>query len=241
MSSDDAQKSNLLIQWLLETETFEDFLTTLVDAARERSGAEGVGLTLEGDGRPMTVVSSGTVAPKLDEKQYGLDDGPCLRSLRSGEEILVDDLLTETRWGDYPGYAVACGIRSSLSLPIAPHSHTAAALNLYAAPPASFAGQDLAPLRSLAAEATGGIALARRITEAQEFADQMRTAMASRSVIDQALGVIMGQRRCTAEEAFSILRSASQHKNVKLRDLCADLITNLTGKPPTEGRFTPRA
>jgi AmiR/NasT family two-component response regulator len=73
----------------------------------------------------------------------------------------------------------------------------------------------------------------------QEFADQMRTAMRSRSVIDQALGVIMGQRRCTADEAFGILRTASQHRNVKLRDLCTELITNLTGRPPSPPGMDP--
>jgi AmiR/NasT family two-component response regulator len=42
----------------------------------------------------------------------------------------------------------------------------------------------------------------------------------------------MGQNRCTADEAFAILRSASQHRNVKLRDLAASMIENVTGKPP---------
>lgn len=123
----------------------------------------------------------------------------------------------ESRWGDYPAYAVSCGIRSSLSLPIAAHTHTAGALNLYGGPPDAFQESDLATLRSLAAQATGGIALARRISDTQEFADQLQSAMQSRSVIDHALGVIMGQRRRTADVAFGILRSASQHRNIKLR------------------------
>jgi AmiR/NasT family two-component response regulator len=44
-------------------------------------------------------------------------------------------------------------------------------------------------------------------------------------VIDQALGIIMGQRRCSADEAFSVLREVSQTSNVKLRDVAARLIT----------------
>ncbi|MEU0206548.1 ANTAR domain-containing protein [Streptomyces canus] len=64
--------------------------------------------------------------------------------------------------------------------------------------------------------------------------------MRHRSVIDQALGVVMGQRRCTAEDAFGVLRSASQHRNIKLRDLCTELITNLTGRPPTAPELRPR-
>ncbi|MDG9707251.1 GAF and ANTAR domain-containing protein [Streptomyces sp. DH10] len=241
MNADDRYDSSHITQWLLETDSLEDFLQTLADAALELSRAEGAGLTLERNGRPVTVVSAGPAAPKLDEKQYGQDDGPCLQALRSGEEIIVADMLDESRWGDYPAYAVSCGIRSSFSLPIASGTHTAGALNLYAGPADGFEQTDLTALRSLAAQATGGIALAQRISDTQEFADQLRTAMQSRSVIDQALGVIMGQRRCTADAAFGILRSASQHRNIKLRDLCTELITNLTGQAPTTPELRPRA
>jgi ANTAR domain len=42
-------------------------------------------------------------------------------------------------------------------------------------------------------------------------------ALSGRAVIDQALGIIMGQRRCSADEAFGVLREVSQTSNVKLR------------------------
>ncbi|MET9505595.1 GAF and ANTAR domain-containing protein [Streptomyces sp. NPDC006622] len=240
MNSDGTYDGGRITQWLLETDSLEEFLQSLADAALELSCSDGAGVTLERDGRPITVASAGAVAAKLDEKQYGQDDGPCLQSLRTDEEVSVPDMLDERRWGDYPAYAVSCGIRSSFSLPIAAHTHTAGALNLYAAPPDAFEHTDLAALRSLAAQATGGIALAQRINDTQEFAEHLRTAMQSRSVIDQALGVVMAQRRCTADEAFGILRTASQHRNVKLRDLCAELITNLTGRPPAAPELRPR-
>ncbi|MFJ3225082.1 GAF and ANTAR domain-containing protein [Streptomyces sp. NPDC086783] len=240
MNADDMYGSRDITQWLLDTDTLEEFLQALAESALELSQGEGVGVTVEGDGKPVTVVSAGLAAPKLDEKQYGRDDGPCLQALRTGEEVAVVDMLRESRWGDYPAYAAACGVRSSLSLPIAAHTRTAGALNLYGGPPDAFADKDLTALRFLAAQATGGIAVAQRLADTQEFTAQLQTAMQSRSVIDQALGVIMGQRRCTATEAFDTLRSASQHRNIKLRDLCAELITNVTGGPPTEPEFRPR-
>jgi hypothetical protein len=42
----------------------------------------------------------------------------------------------------------------------------------------------------------------------------------------------MGQQRCTATAAFDLLRQASQHRNRKLRDVAADIITNITGEAP---------
>lgn len=226
---------------LLETESLDHFLRALAESALDVAGeADGCGITLERQGRPVTVSSAGETATKLDEAQYGQDDGPCLQAMRTGLEVSVPDTLREKRWGGYPAYAAACGARSSLSLPIAPHSHTAGALNLYAPQPFAFDTVDLAPLRLLAAEATGAIALAQRIADSEEFAADLEAALRSRTVIDQAIGVIMGQQRCTAEKAFEVLRTASQHRNVKLRELCAELITNIVGVQPPDSRIRPR-
>ncbi|MEV5886358.1 ANTAR domain-containing protein [Streptomyces sp. NPDC052020] len=50
----------------------------------------------------------------------------------------------------------------------------------------------------------------------------------------------MGQRHCTADEVFGILRSASQHRNVKLRVVCVQLVTSVTGRPPVDPGFRRR-
>jgi transcriptional regulator with GAF, ATPase, and Fis domain len=226
---------------LLDTDTLDGFLDALAHHALDLApGADGCGVTLERQGRPVTVSSAGPSASKLDEAQYGQDDGPCLQAMRTGRTVSVPDTLRETRWDGYPAYAAACGARSSLSLPIAPRTHTAGALNLYAPAPNAFDDVDLDALRQLAAQATGAIALAQRIADAKEFAADLQTALQSRTVIDQAMGVIMGQQRCTPDQAFDVLRAASQHRNVKLRDLCAELIASITGQPPADDALRPR-
>jgi len=215
---------------LLNTEGMDGFLTALAELAMDVAPvATGCGITLERQGRPVTVTSAGHGAPKLDEAQYANGDGPCLQALRTGQEISVTKMLEEGRWGDYPAYAAAWGAHSSLSLPIAAHTHTAGALNLYAAQPDAFADADMRALRSIASQATGAIALAQRTADIQEFADDLQIALRSRSVIDQAIGVIMVQQRCGPGRAFELLRSASQHRNVKLRELCAQLIARYGG------------
>ena len=54
----------------------------------------------------------------------------------------------------------------------------------------------------------------------------------SRAVIDQALGVIMARERCPQDKAFAMLRSVSQNRNVKIRDLAARIVTQASGEPP---------
>ncbi|MDG9685404.1 GAF and ANTAR domain-containing protein [Streptomyces sp. DH18] len=225
-----------LVSLLLETDTLDDFLRALARNALLMSPtADGCGVTLERENRPLTVASAGISAPPLDEAQYGQDDGPCLEALREGHEVSVSDMREEGRWNGYPAFAVAAGTLSSLSLPIAAHSHTAGALNLYAPKENGFADADLSGLRALAAQATGAVALAQRLSDTRTFTSDLQAALQSRAVIDQAAGIVMNQRRCGPEEALRTLRTASQHRNVKLRDLCAQLVGSVSGAPPTGG------
>jgi AmiR/NasT family two-component response regulator len=60
-------------------------------------------------------------------------------------------------------------------------------------------------------------------TAHQEAANLSR-AMEHRAVIEQAKGIIMASQHCGPDEAFDLLRRASQRENRKLRDLAVDLV-----------------
>jgi AmiR/NasT family two-component response regulator len=49
--------------------------------------------------------------------------------------------------------------------------------------------------------------------------------MESRAGIEQAKGILMGQHRCSAEDAFRILVRLSQDTNRKLHDVAEALVT----------------
>jgi AmiR/NasT family two-component response regulator len=67
---------------------------------------------------------------------------------------------------------------------------------------------------------------------------QLRASLASRAMIDQAIGVIMAQQRCTATDAFVIVRTASQNRNVKLRQVAEQIVIGITGRPPPPPPFS---
>lgn len=48
-------------------------------------------------------------------------------------------------------------------------------------------------------------------------------------IIEQAKGILMAQSRCSAEEAFTMLRAASQRSNMKVRDLAQQIVTRVSG------------
>ncbi|MEU4251440.1 ANTAR domain-containing protein [Amycolatopsis sp. NPDC026612] len=53
---------------------------------------------------------------------------------------------------------------------------------------------------------------------------QLREALSSRAVIEQAKGMVMLLRGCPAAEAFGVLVAVSQQTNVKLRDVAAVVV-----------------
>ncbi|MEV6625073.1 ANTAR domain-containing protein [Amycolatopsis sp. NPDC051106] len=82
--------------------------------------------------------------------------------------------------------------------------------------------------------ATGdGAALrsARRYTAAQETIEQLRTALSSRAVIDQAKGILMALHRISADDAFGRLVEQSQNTNLKLRDVAEQFVTDVLDNP----------
>lgn len=63
---------------------------------------------------------------------------------------------------------------------------------------------------------------------------QLRQAMQSRPVIDQARGVVMVWGACSAEEAWQVLVHLSQHTNTKVRTVAAHVVAAACGEPLPE-------
>jgi len=201
------------------------FLEDLVHlTVRQTSHAEACGLTLARASRPVTVSCTGPLAARADERQYDVDDGPCLQAMREGVVVRVDDMPAETRWGPYPALAAQAGVRSSLSLPLIVEERSHGALNLYSTERAAFDGDDEKTAGRWAAQASGALAVALRIADGDAQVDALRGGLDTRTMIGQAVGLLMAQERCTADQAFGLLKLSSQRRNMKLRDVAASLV-----------------
>ena len=60
---------------------------------------------------------------------------------------------------------------------------------------------------------------------------RMQARLDSLPVIEQAKGIVMAQQRCGPEEAFDLLRRASQRANVKLHVLAAQIVDRVASPP----------
>ncbi|WP_198588213.1 GAF and ANTAR domain-containing protein [Geodermatophilus chilensis] len=220
--SDDGE----LLALLASGRDLSAFLDELVHlAARQIPHAEACGLTLNRDATGMTVASTGPLAERADERQYEVETGPCLYSMRTGTVVRVDDMAAEDRWAPYPARAVELGIRSSLSLPLVVEGRNSGALNLYATEPEVFGADDEAIGARWAGQATGALTVALRLADSDHRAESLLGGLDTRATIGQAVGLLMAQERCTADQAFDLLRIASQRRNVKLRDVAAGVVS----------------
>ncbi len=203
-----------------------EVLTEVVGIARRAlPGAEASSITLIRDDKAFTAAYDGQIAMDADELQYERGYGPCLDAGRAGELFLVTDMRTEERWPDYARHAAERGVGSSLSVPLPYQGSSIGALNNYSSQPAAFAGPESLRAGLDVAEVVA-VAVANADAHAQlgEQARNMRLAMESRAVIEQAKGVLMAQRHVDAEQAFEILREASQRYNRKLRDIALGIV-----------------
>ncbi|MBB5111303.1 AmiR/NasT family two-component response regulator [Micromonospora echinospora] len=110
----------------------------------------------------------------------------------------------------------------SIALPI--QEAVTGALNLYGSSAHAFDQSSIDLAEEFAAYAAVALANAHLYESTSTLAQQMREAMRSRAVIEQAKGIIMGQRRCSADEAFTLLAKLSQDTNRKLRDVAEALV-----------------
>ncbi|MDR6989260.1 GAF domain-containing protein [Paenarthrobacter nitroguajacolicus] len=212
-----------------DVKAFLDGMTVLGAAAMTRSTGTPIecAVTLGRRKRTATIGGSSDQAMLLDRIEQTLEQGPCIDAMDSGRPVLLDDALSSPQWGDYCGALAAAGMRSTLGVPMELGPDTAAVLNFFAPAPRTFNREAIADALTFAEHASKALRIAIRITVLNESTEDLEAASKSRSVIDTACGVIISQNRCTHEEAFAILRKASNDRNQKLRDLAQALVAGV--------------
>lgn len=203
-------------------------------ARRSIPGCDSAGVTLLERGRPITAAATDERTLVVDEAQYKVGDGPCLRAYRTGT---VQRVVVSEAYARYPDFTLAAyeaGIRSFLAAPLLVRDAGVGALNLYSSEPHGFFQIDEAVVLLFAGQAAVAVTNSQLYQGARTLSAQLEAAMAARAVIEQAKGVLMGTRGVTADAAFDLLRRTSQAQNRKLRAVAADIVAAATtGRPVT--------
>jgi hypothetical protein len=203
-------------------EVLELILTAGVDSV---PGCAAVSVALATDGRLQTAASTAPWAADLEAAQLRSGCGPVPAAAEPGSVASTANLGAEGGWSSDAAVA-ADARRSVISFGLVIGSAGPGVLSLYSDLDVHFSEAALRIGDVLAAHAASALArtLERRAYEARTEAWQR--ALASRDLIGQAKGILMEQRGLTSDEAFNMLRDASQRLNVKLRDLAEHLVTH---------------
>ncbi|HSE09208.1 MAG TPA: GAF and ANTAR domain-containing protein [Nocardioidaceae bacterium] len=169
------------------------------------------------DGRLETVSPTDEALKILDEKQYALREGPCYDAASNRPQVISPDIEHDDRYPGYGPLAAEAGVAAQAAFRLFERNGTEGALNLYSARTGSFDNLDsVADL--FRSQACVAIAYAHQITNLAE-------ALETRTTIGKAMGIVMERYQLSDERAFAFLTRLSQHRNVKLRLVAEELVT----------------
>ncbi|VXC06298.1 conserved hypothetical protein [Aeromicrobium sp. 9AM] len=166
-----------------------------------------------------TVAPTDPLVLDLDSKQYELKEGPCYDAATETAHVISPDLAADDRFPAYGPYVVGKGIRAQAGLRLFDAPASQGALNLYSHRLGAF--EDFSTLADLFAHQA-----AVAIGYAREIAD-LNDAIRTRTTIGQAVGIIMERYGLSDERAFAFLTRLSQHGNIKLRIVAAEIVADM--------------
>jgi GAF domain-containing protein len=184
-------------------------------------GARSVSVSLLHEGRFTTPASSDEGAVRVDAVQYEGNGGPCVEAAREGRRVDVCDEAGWSRWPEVHREARKQGLGSVMSLPLTADGSTIGALNVYSDRPKGFDPAEIERGSKFARVASVVLANAEAFATREAMAAQLREALETRDIIGQAKGILMERETISGEQAFDVLRRASQATNVKLRELAS--------------------
>jgi GAF domain-containing protein len=198
-------------------------------AAHAIPGADGAGVTLlQLDGtntRVQALAASAEFVTQIDDVQYRLlNEGPCITAALERRIVRSGSLAGEMMWPRFGPRVASMGVQSALSLPLLVADQLIGALNVYAYKEEVFDQRAVQLGELFAQPAAVAVHNAQILAQALTLTHQLRHALSTRPVIDQAIGLLRGRLGISAEEAFGRLRALSQNENRKLVHVARQIV-----------------
>lgn len=192
-------------------------------AAWQVAGCAGASATVWYDRELLSVAATHPDLAELADLQLAAGAGPLIDAVQTRAPVTCADTLGETRWPEYAEAALRRGIRCSVHL-VRDRSRTALVLSLFGVRPGVLDVESDPVAETLAAFGGAMLANATAYGEAQLIASQLKDAVAARSVVDQAKGVLMHAFGCDADEALRRMRTESQRRHIKVTEVARQVV-----------------
>jgi GAF domain-containing protein len=211
--------------------SIEELLVDVAEfAVHAIPGVDGAGVTVARPTEARLHVQAQAVTAEfvrhIDTLQYEIhSEGPCITSMRARRPCTSGAIGEDPRWPKFGGAVARLGVSSALSLPLLIGDQVIGVINAYGRGPDAFTDHAVAMGEKFAGPAAVSVYNAQLLVEAQRRAEQLQRALGSRSVIDQAIGIVRSRSGASAEEAFGRLVRISQSENTKLHTVAERLVT----------------
>lgn len=215
-----------LVDSLLDDFDVVDLLTELTEHCAELLDIASAGLLLADPRRQLHLMAATSEATRdLELFQLQADEGPCLDCYTTGGLVSVPDLPdAQARWPRFVAAAADAGFASVHAVPMRAAGTVLGALGLF--------GTQIGPLKDadqLLAQTLAHIACVAILSEHAPTADtvipQLRTALASRVVVEQAKGFLRESLTVSVEDAFTLLRRYAHAHGEHMTSVARRLLT----------------
>ncbi|MER7705726.1 GAF and ANTAR domain-containing protein [Kitasatospora sp. NPDC097605] len=209
-----------------------EFLHRLTEVCMTLSGVAGAGLVVaDRAGELRDIAYSSERVRRLETLQIAIGEGPCLDCHRIGDEVVVPDLREAGgRWPRFAPAALEAGFRAVRAVPLRLDGRTVGALNLFDGRATAEPGGDVPELVQALADLAVIALLHRRHGRRMTAAEEITAALADRTTIEQAKGILAEAGGLDMDVAFQVLRSHARRSGTGVADAARSLV---------EGRVTP--
>lgn len=210
---------------LFSEETVQSALDRICLLAHETiPGTAGAGVTLvRGNSRSTAAYSEQEPVLGADERQYELNEGPCLSSYEDKAVYRIDS-MPDRRWPRWSASAGGMGLASMVSVPLLVRDQAIGAMKVYSREEAHYGERDERVLTMFVEQASIVLSNVLEYSDARAAVSQVKQAIAARDLIGIAKGILMEREAVDEMGAFAMLRSASQDQGIELREIARSLI-----------------
>lgn len=172
---------------------------------------------------PAVQVCSHPDLAQLEDCAAGSGESPVLAAAVSGEPAWVSDTLRDDRFPEFSREALRLGVRSVVCAVETGRLPTGT-FTLYSVRPDRAPDYTVGLAAALLREAINAVARTVATERSRREVHHLTEAMAARSVIEQAKGMIMQAIKCDAATAFGHLSSTAQRSRRRLADVARDVV-----------------
>jgi hypothetical protein len=221
-----------LVDTLLEDFDVVDLLTELTERCAELLDVAAAGFLLADPLAQLRLLAATTEeARELELFQLQADEGPCVDCYTTGEAVSIADLNTAAeRWPRFVPAALDGGFASVHAVPMRAAGIVLGALGLFGSESGELNEADRLVAQTLAHIACVAI-LQEHAPTPSTVMPQLRAALASRVIVEQAKGYLREALDVSVEEAFRLLRSYARANGEHLTDVSRRLMTDRHARP----------